>query len=240
MKYTRYEKFRQAVPKPVKNLVAPIRNLFVAKEQSEMQYWRNRFKSEGQFENDWYQPIMLNMADEKNDDFMANKVVADFGCGPRGSLAWAKKASLRVGIDVLAAEYAREFPSEISKHNMIYVCSTEEIIPMPSGLVDLMFTMNALDHVENLENMCSEICRVLKKGGTFFGSFNLNEPPTAAEPQTLTENILDQKLLKMFRKQKVRFGGHRPGGSRYADMFEGTSNYVENKPGYMWFKGTLI
>ena len=231
MKYTRYEMFRQAVPKPVKNLVAPIRNLFVAKEQSEMQYWRNRFKAEGQFENDWYQSIMLNMADEKSDAFIFGKVIADFGCGPRGSLMWAKKAAMRVGIDVLAAEYAREFPREILKHDTVYICSTEEIIPAPTGLVDLMFTMNALDHVENLDNMCNEICRVLKKGGSFFGSFNLNEPPTAAEPQTLSEAALNQKLLNRFKKQKVRFGGHRPGGARYADMFESNSNYVEGKPG---------
>ena len=45
---------------------------------------------------------MLAMAEEPTADFLAGKIVAAFGCGPRGSLVWAPNALLRIGIDVLA------------------------------------------------------------------------------------------------------------------------------------------
>jgi len=48
---------------------------------------------------------------------------------------------------------------------MIYLKSTEKVIPLPSEFVDIIFTVNAIDHVNNFEIMCDEIIRVLKPGG---------------------------------------------------------------------------
>ena len=46
--------------------------------------------------------------------------------------------------------------------------------------------------------MLSEIFRILKTGGEFIGSFNMNEPATETEPQALTfemiEKCFSQKL----------------------------------------------
>ena len=116
---------------------------------------------------------MLAMAEEPDDNFLKGKIVADFGCGPRSSLFWASSASLKIGIDVLADRYADEFTDNIISHGMIYLKSTEKVIPLPSNFVDVMFTLNAIDHVDSFSNMCSEIIRVLKPGGDFIGSFNL-------------------------------------------------------------------
>ena len=59
--------------------------------------------------------------------------------------------------------------------------------------------MNSLDHVNNLDKMAGELLRILKPGGHLLGSFNLNEPSTECEPQTLTEEILNEKLLRHFK-----------------------------------------
>lgn len=53
----------------------------------------------------------------------------------------------------------------IISHGMIYLKSTEKVIPLPSEFVDIIFTVNAIDHVNNFEIMCDEIIRVLKPGG---------------------------------------------------------------------------
>ncbi len=34
---------------------------------------------------------MLAIAKREDDEFLSNKIVADFGCDPRGSLAWIKE-----------------------------------------------------------------------------------------------------------------------------------------------------
>jgi hypothetical protein len=72
---------------------------------------KERYRLEGnKLDNHFYADLMLSISDEKDDGFLQGKVVADFGCGPRGSLIWAKSASIRIGIDVLAQRYIQEFP----------------------------------------------------------------------------------------------------------------------------------
>lgn len=236
MKRTLYEEARAKVPKPVKRALSPFIRPFVGKYRSELNYWRNRHRTEGgKFENAWYEGTMLSMAREPDASFFSDKVVADFGCGPRGSLSWLRDAT-KIGIDVLSTAYSEEFPDDLRQHGMIYVTSTERLIPMPGNFVDVMFSMNSLDHTANLQTMCSEILRVMKPDAELIASFNLHEPPTAAEPQVLTEELLDEVLLRHFEPQSVRFGRHQEDDT-YREMRTGTSTYVKGKPGYMWFRG---
>lgn len=103
---------------------------------------------------------------------------------------------------------------------MIYVTSTEHLIPMPDCIVDVMYSVNSLDHTANLRAMCSEILRVMKPNAELIASFNLHEPPTAAEPQVLTEELLDELLLRHFEPRNVRFGRHYEGDT-YREMATG-------------------
>lgn len=207
MRLTPYEYIRSLVPKPIKAVLRPVLGLFIDKYGSELGYWRNRHRLDG-FENEWYRPSLLGLAGEENEAFLLGKVVADFGCGPNGSLAWLGNPHL-FGIDVLADKYAEAFPDDIRSHGMIYVTCTETVIPMPSNSIDVMFTRNALDHTSNLEAMCSEIVRVIKTGGELIGGFNLYEPATYAEPQTLTPELLGRLLFRHFSEvRRVVDGGH--------------------------------
>ena len=110
----------------------------------ELRYWRERYLKEGRkLRNDFYEKLMLSISDEPSDAFLKGKVVADFGCGPRGSLVWAKNASMRIGIDVLAQRYILHFPTEYRRHDMIYVTSTEYSIPIPDGFCDVVYSVNS-------------------------------------------------------------------------------------------------
>jgi hypothetical protein len=101
------------------------------KYEEELAFWKSRLvHDQGTFQNKHYERIMLGMAQESSQDFLRGRIVADFGCGPRGSLVWADGASLRIGIDVLADAYADAFTDNITSHNMIYLKSTEEVIPL--------------------------------------------------------------------------------------------------------------
>lgn len=169
------------------------------KYDGEMAYWRRKYRDEGMmFANEHYERRMLSIAQEIDDSFLENKVIADFGCGPRGSLKWAKSPLMKIGIDVLASRYMEEFGETLIQHDMTYVTSTEKYIPLPNESVDCICTINSLDHVNNLEEMSKEILRILKPSGILLASFNLNEPATECEPQTLTEEKFGRMFVKIF------------------------------------------
>ncbi len=225
-------------PKRIIRILYPIRNRFIKKNNAEFSFWQSRLKiDKGTFTNDHYEKLMLAMAEEPDDTFLKGKVIADFGCGPRGSLVWAYSASLRIGIDVLADRYADEFTANIISHGMIYVKSTENVIPLPSDFVDIMFTLNAIDHVDNFSTMCSEIIRVLKPGGLFIGSFNLEEPPSPAEPQRLNEDYIKENLLNNLEIQSYRITRKGPLENIYAHFFDGDLSYEPGQEGFLWVRG---
>lgn len=199
-----------------------------------LRYWRRKYKEEGgQFYNSHYRKLMLAMADEADDSFMSGKIVADFGCGPRGSLIWIESAKKRIGIDVLADKYVKRF--KLLDQPMTYVQSTENSIPLPNNYVDVIFTINAMDHVDSFEMMCKELIRILKSGGYFIGSFNLEEPATETEPQTLTEGIVKNHLLNHLRIESYRIANKGLGGNTYSNFFIPHQPNLSG-PRYLWIK----
>ena len=224
------------LPEPVK---VPLRRLR-GKHNEELAFWREQFVADSERFNSaetvaYYQRLMLAMAEEPTADFLAGKIVADFGCGPRGSLIWAPNALLRIGIDVLADRYADEFPDTIRSHGMIYVKSTEKIIPLPSDFVDVLFTLNAIDHVEDFPAMCSEIIRVIRPGGMFIGSFNLNEPWNLTEPQQLTEADINAQLLDRLEIRSYRTTRQ---GHGYEPLLTGDTEYEPGERAFAWVKAS--
>ena len=186
----------------------------------------------------YYRKYLLAVAGEADDTFLAGKVIADFGCGPAGSLTWAKSASVRIGIDVLADLYVDEFRDCVETHDMLYLKSTETTIPLPTGFVDVMFTLNAMDHVNDFPKMCREIVRVMKPGGLFVGSFNLGEDPTICEPQRLTEESIREHLLKHLEVLSCRSALKGPADNLYGRLLQ--VDFSEAVPpgheGYLWVR----
>jgi SAM-dependent methyltransferase len=184
----------------------------------ETNYWQTVWESNGgRFQNHWYRGSFLAMAGEADEAFCRDKIVADFGCGPQGSLCWAIGARARIGIDVLADAYGR---FDIAAQNMVYVCSTESTIPLPSNYVDVLFTRNAMDHVDNFPAMCAEVLRVLAPGGVFVGAFNLDEPRTVCEPQTLTLDYIRENLLRHLKVVRQRVAPCGPPDNKELYFFQ--------------------
>lgn len=206
----------------------------------ELAFWEERYQKENNsFANHFYKKRMLDIAEEENDLFWSDKVVADFGCGPRGSLAWTNTPAVKLGIDVLAEQYLYKFGDELIKHQMVYVCSSENKIPVPSNFVDYLCTINSLDHVTNLKEMTAELLRILKPGGVMLGSFNLNEPYSACEPQTLTEDLLQRIFLKHFDVLSYKIA-YKDSQNAYINLENNNLlNSLDNRnaPLVLWVKG---
>ncbi len=224
------------IPKPVRTRLAGIAGRLApsaVKQSAELRYWEQQWEAEGHaFRRDHYKDRMLGMAGEPDAGFLAGKIVADFGCGPRGSLWWADTARIRIGIDVLADAYAR---FGIAQHDTCYVCSSEQHIPLPTGYVDVLYTMNALDHVRNLPRICRELLRILVPGGLLIGSFNLDEPPTVEEPQRLTEHVLQKTLLQSLEVESYRVAAPGPRGDAYRHFFDDTPAPTSGHR-YLWVR----
>ncbi len=225
--------------KSAKKLLGKLYYLFVSKHDAELRYWKRCYRKEGYaLENGFYRKLMLAIAQEADDSFLNNLVVADFGCGPRGSLVWISSADEKIGIDVLADSYRQAFPGLLEKHCMRYVSCSESSIPLPDASVDVIWTINALDHVQNLNIMCLELRRILKSGGILMGSFNLNNPPSKAEPQTLSEALLKSTLFQHMDILSWRVSRDPQNAAKYQAFYDGKLIPSEGKPAVLWAKAS--
>ena len=224
------------IPHPIRSYLLKFAGLLSipgVKHTAEFYYWYTALKKEGgTFLNGWYRGLMLRMANETTNDFIREKVIADFGCGPRGSLCWATEAKDRIGIDVLVDQYRK---LNIDEQNMRYVQSSETSIPLDSASVDILFTLNAMDHVDDFDVMCSEIHRILKPGGELIGSFNLEEEASICEPQTLTEERIKQSLLSHLTILSYRTAKHGPAKNLYRHFSDNSEPPTEG-PRFLWLR----
>lgn len=226
------------LPKSLINFFDPLYLLIFKPEKydHELNFWKNRYQEENYlFNNSHYEKLILAMASEKNQNFLNDKIVSDFGCGPRGSLKWIKSAKIKIGIDVLVDKFVDNFYSNIISHDMIYVKCTESAIPVPSDFIDILFTLNALDHVDSFEKMSKEIVRIIKPEGELIGSFNLNEPPTACEPISLSEEMIKKNLLQYFTIKSYRISCFI-GNNRYEPFLNGNLHYEKGKIATLWVR----
>ena len=204
---------------------------------SELRYWKKVYSNEDKsFENSFYKKYFLQISNEADISFLNDKIVVDFGSGPRGTMKWITNSRLNIGIDVLADKYVKHFGKDMINHNMLYITSTEHYIPIYDNFADIVFSINSLDHVDNFPTMCSEIIRILKPNGLFIGSFNLNEPASSSEPQNLTEKKIKKYLLKYFEIQDYRISNFYEGENRYQLLFENKEKYDGLNPAALWVR----
>jgi SAM-dependent methyltransferase len=172
---------------PAPMAARPTADVTALKGRSELAYWQDRKRIEGQLSNDHYEFLYTEHFGLPR-EFFDGKRMLDVGCGPRGSLEWAVTARQRVGLDPLAALYAE---LGTSAHAMEYVASGAEHIPFADGHFDVVTTVNSLDHVEDLDATIAELMRVLRPGGTLLLLTDVNHDPTPCEPHNISWDIVD-------------------------------------------------
>lgn len=210
------------------------------KHAAELMYWKGCFEKEGQnFQNSWYNGLMRDILGEKDDAFFCGKTILDFGCGPRGSLSWAHMAARRIGADILTKAYLENFKNCMQSHNMEYISTTETSIPLPDCVADIVFTINSFDHVTNIDDMASELLRILSVGGIFAGSFNLFEEATATEPQCINYETIKRLFIDKLRNVQMKFA-HKSTPT-YANFYQGTclseAELDPAIPTILWLRG---
>ena len=136
-----------------------------------------------------------------------------FGAGfPLTELAMRLGNSCKVyGIDPWAAaiKRTRKKLAFYGIENVEIIEGVAESIPLPSDSVDLIVSNNGINNVEDLEKVLSECSRIMKQGGQFILTMNLNN--TMLEFYDILEIVLskedmqaeiDKMNLQIYKKRK--------------------------------------
>ena len=169
------------------------------KQRCEMDYWEAVSKREhGTMSNSHYEKIYTDFFGI-DATFYDGKKFLDVGCGPRGSLEWAKTSVERVCVDPLARKYGL---LGADAHDMVYVQAGVEEMPFPDNSFDVIASINNLDHVTNADMAMDELARVLRPGGTLLLIVEVHARPTMCEPRTFPWTLTDQLVARGFVVEK--------------------------------------
>lgn len=99
--------------------------------------------------------------------------VLEVGSGAHG-LVFFLGLQNAVGVDPLAADYARLFPAWQSRAKT--VVGLGEALPFPNAAFDFVLSDNVVDHAENPAQIVREMARVLAPGGILYFTVNVHHP----------------------------------------------------------------
>lgn len=195
-------------------VVQPILGVKRQKEFYEWLFWVMKKASEGKvMSNHHYEYFFTEYFGLTREDYNSVSVL-DIGCGPRGSLEWAKMTEQRIGMDTLAKKYLKLGGA---KHEMKYIEAPAESMPFEDHYFDVVSSFNSLDHVDDLDKSIQEIKRVTKKGGKFLLIADIHSYPTICEPSAFNWDI----TVKFSPEFKIIREHHYEGNLMYKSIREG-------------------
>jgi ubiquinone/menaquinone biosynthesis C-methylase UbiE len=120
---------------------------------------------------------------------LRGKIVLDLGSGPFPS-ASGFEASTLLCLDALLQQY-REYgyPSDWGAR-VQFIAAMTEAIPLSSHTVDAVISVNALDHVDDIQQTAREIRRVLRPDGLLRLHLHYHAP-TTCEPIAFTDEMVE-------------------------------------------------
>ncbi len=134
-----------------------------------------------------YKPTIDRLAEQLPE----NPVILDVGCGPTCP-THLFPSGLKIYLDPLMDSYGKTYSGKLPEGSKL--TSTAEMLPLDDNAADIVFCVNALDHMIYPGKALSEIRRVLKESGTFVLGLFLHPPPIA-----VIRRFVD-KYLPMFRE----------------------------------------
>jgi SAM-dependent methyltransferase len=135
--------------------------------------------------------------------------VLEVGCGPLAPILQFTECT-RHCIDPLANVYM-SYGWPLYHYDAKIINVGGERMPYEDGYFDSIISVNALDHVDDFEQVATEMQRVVKRGGAIHFEVEYHAP-TETEPITLT----DERIVRAFPQCEMEVVINRTG----REMFE--------------------
>jgi len=130
----------------------------------EKKYWSNHKKILKKY---------LDLKILKIEDFK-DKIVCEIGCGATAFIFNLDNPKLKIGIDPLMDFYKeKQFIPDIDGKTKLYNSSAENLSFIDSNSIDIVLSLNMLDHVQDPRKIIQECNRILKSGGILFIQCNI-------------------------------------------------------------------
>ena len=131
-----------------------------------------------------------------------HETVMDLGCGPYPNIQ-AMGGGTQILVDDLMGFYCSKL--EFGKVPGLKIESRAEALPIADDSIDYVYSINMIDHVDDMVDACLEVARVLKSGGklvlqSYFNSF----PLLHTEPGMFDEHFLEHVFLQIFRPVEMQ------------------------------------
>lgn len=111
--------------------------------------------------------------------------------------------------------------------NVEIICGVSENIPLPDNSIDLITSNNGINNVENLDETLSECSRIMKNGGQFVQTVNLNT--TMIEFYNILEKVLiDFNMDEELKKMEAHIYEKRKPLDEFLDLMKHHDFSVEN------------
>jgi arsenite methyltransferase len=195
----------------------------------------------------WAAPFGLKLLD--NIRYRKNIKALDIGFGagfPLTEIAMRLgKTSTVYGVDPwdAAVDRAEKKIDFYGINNIEIIRGIAENIPLDDNSIDLILSNNGLNNVADIEKSLSECARIIKSGGQFIQTMNLND--TMIEFYSVMETVLiDMKLDKCLDLMKEQIYKKRKPLDEYCDMIKrhgfSVDSVLHDKFEYKFVDGTTM
>ncbi|PKK89729.1 MAG: hypothetical protein CVV64_13065 [Candidatus Wallbacteria bacterium HGW-Wallbacteria-1] len=233
------KKVKKMLLRQLKKIIKPFEQQ-INKHDAELDYWRGLVAelTQGCKDESEKRKCLFDICHEitypryKNDLYLnpnsfSGQKILDLGCGPHGGIIGFENCE-KYGVDALIDSY-KTLGYPLDEHPIKYFNARSEALPFENCFFDCVICVNALDHVDDLNQTLREIARVVKIGGKFIGQHNFHEKPRVCEPHCLKHDDLISFLCKHgFECERVVFQCESLQDDRYYYSFEKKSDVSEN------------
>jgi SAM-dependent methyltransferase len=160
---------------------------FAAAQSAELDWWRNKPLAEAYTEALWRR---LGFA---RTQFRGLRVM-DLGCGPTLHAAWFEGLAELIAVDPLAEQYRAEVPwHRLDRASRVVAQPAERLVKGVELQLDVVLSINALDHAYDLAASIWNVAEYLKPGGLAFLSFDIHGRGDRLHPMVLTAEYCEER-----------------------------------------------
>lgn len=121
-------------------------------------------------------------------------IILDIGCGPYDCISTL--TGTHIFLDDIMNLYVDELQAD---HNGLRVCARTELMPFADDAIDILYSVNMIDHVDDMPETLYEMHRILKpEGFIYIQSYYNSHPLLMTEPGVFDFFFIEEYIKKYF------------------------------------------